>query len=230
MRPPLNGGTLGEGKDHMEAVTHPSTGQADEPSARVEPEELHFTLRGVELTWFVPFLAYQAHGRASAGLVFLGVTIALRILTSVHVTVGTDLNGPYYITARLWQSRRRATRITVAGASLTHWSSALFCCGFDLRGPTSALHIGTKGSRTPKAVAGLRAVPGKRPSFSPNAKSLLFNLPNIIVLAWSTAVVRDVVGWQAVAVPLLSLTGIAFSLGACLLGVPFVRASATRPL
>jgi hypothetical protein len=48
-----------------------------------------------------------------------------------------------------------------------------------------------------------------------------------VVLAGSMVVVRDVVCWQAVAVPLLGLIGIAFSLGACLVVVPYVRRSAS---
>jgi hypothetical protein len=198
-------------------------------AARAQPGERRFTLHGVDISWFVPFLAYQARGRASEGLIFLGVAIALDIVTSVDVTVGTDSHGPYYFMTRFWQLRRRAKRVAVPGASLTHWSSALSCSGFYLQGPTSSLHVGTKGSSTLKPIAELRASSGKPPSFSPNVRSVVFNLPNIIVLVWSINVVRDVVCWQTLVVTLLGSTGIVFSLGPLLLGVPFVRISASPP-
>jgi hypothetical protein len=224
---PPRHGTLRSGK--VVDSTDSGRGKALKPSARAHPQERRFTLHGVDISWFVPFLAYQARGRVSEGLIFLGVAIALDILTSVDVTLGTDSNGPYYFMTRFWQLRRRATRVAVPGASLTHWSSALFCSGFYLQGPTSSLHVGTKGNRTLKPIAELRASSGKPPSFSPNARSLFFNLPNIIVLVWSMIVVRDVVCWQAFVVTVSGLTGIAFSLGPLLFGVPFVRLSASPP-
>jgi len=220
---PPRRGTLRRSGEVVDS-THSGRGNA-EKAARAHPDERRFTLHGVDISWFVPFLAYQARGRATEGLIFLGVAIAVDILTSVDVTVGTDSNGPYYFMTRFWQLRRRATRVAVPGASL----SALFCSGFDLQGPTSSLHVGTKGNSTLKPIAGLGTNRGKPPSFSPNARSVVFNLPNIIVLVWSMIVVRDVVCWQALAVTLLGSTGIVLSLGPLLLGVPFVRISASPP-
>ena len=200
---PPRRGTLRRSGEAVDS-TDSGKGKAGKASARAHPDERRFTLHGVDISWFVPFLAYQARGRATEGLIFLGVAIAVDILTSVDVTVGTDSNGPYYFMTRFWQLRRRATRVAVPGASLTYWSSALFCSGFDLQGPTSSLHVGTKGNSTLKPIAGLGTNRGKPPSFSPNARSVVFNLPNIIVLVWSMIVVRDVVCWQALASPFLA--------------------------
>lgn len=209
----------------MAVADNPGEGEATVGSAKVGVNERSYLVPGLELNGLVVFLTFQALGHAEMGLALLAASIASRALTSVSVTIGTDSSGAYYFTRRFWPSNRPAPRTAVPNARLTHWSSRLFCHGFELRGSTAALRVAVKGYRTSKPIVGLVATAGDRPPLSPSIGSLAINLPNIALVAGCLFAARNLVCWQTAVVALAGFTDILFSLGACLVGAPYVRRS-----